>query len=139
GLEVDAPEPPPRYAFLGVRSCDLHAVAIQDRVFIGDRYVDADYEARGRDASFVAVTCGRAGGTCFCVSMDTGPRVTAGFDLALTELLDGDGHRFVVEVGSERGADVLSALEYRDAEGDERDAPDAAAARGRALMGPDLE
>ncbi len=77
-LEVEAPRPPPRYAFLGVRSCDLHAVAIQDRVFIGDRHVDADYEARRRDAFFVAVNCARAGGTCFCVSMDTGPRVTAG-------------------------------------------------------------
>ncbi len=55
---------------------------------MGDRYVDADYEARRRDAFFVAVNCGRAGGTCFCASMNTGPRVTAGFDLALTELLD---------------------------------------------------
>jgi sulfhydrogenase subunit beta (sulfur reductase) len=101
-FEVDEPEPPPRYAFVGVRSCDLHAVAIQDRVFIGDRYVDPDYEARRRDAFFVAVNCGRAGGTCFCSSMDTGPRVNAGFDLALTEVLDERGHRFVVEVGSGR-------------------------------------
>jgi ferredoxin len=138
-LDVDAPEPPPRYAFLGVRSCDLHAVAIQDRVFIGDRYVDADYEARRRDAFFVAVNCGRAGGTCFCVSMDTGPRVTAGFDLALTELLDDDGHRFVVEVGSERGAEVLGALRHRAAEGDELGAPDAAAARAAASMGRTLD
>ena len=138
-LDVDAPEPPPRYAFLGVRSCDLHAVAIQDRVFIGDRYVDADYEARRRDAFFVAVNCGRAGGTCFCVSMDTGPRVTAGFDLALTELLDDDGHRFVVEVGSERGAEVLGALRHRAAEGDELGAPVAAAARAAASMGRTLD
>src|SRR5512132_1830232 len=54
-LEVDEPEPPPRYAFVGVRSCDLHAVAIQDRVFVGDRHVEPDYEARRRDAFFVAV------------------------------------------------------------------------------------
>ena len=72
-LEVQEPAPAPRYAFIGVRSCDLHAVAIQDRVFMGDRYVDADYEARRRDAFFVAVNCGQAGGTCFCASMDTGP------------------------------------------------------------------
>ena len=85
-LDVEPPAPPPRYAFLGVRSCDLHAVAIQDRVFLGDRYVDPDYEARREDAFFVAVNCARAGGTCFCVSMDTGPAVTAGHDLALTEL-----------------------------------------------------
>jgi sulfhydrogenase subunit beta (sulfur reductase) len=138
-LEVQEPEPPPRYAFVGVRSCDLHAVAIQDRVFMGDRYVDADYEARRRDAFFVAVNCGRAGGTCFCTSMGTGPRVQGGFDLALTELLDGDGHRFVVEVGSERGAEVLAELDYRAAGADEAAAPDAAAARAAAGMGRTLD
>ena len=51
---MNGQDPAPRYAFIGVRSCDLHAVAIQDRVFMGDRYVDADYEARRRDAFFVA-------------------------------------------------------------------------------------
>ena len=44
--------------------------------------------------------------------MDTGPRARAGFDLALTELLDDDGHRFVVEVGSERGAEVLDGARH---------------------------
>jgi sulfhydrogenase subunit beta (sulfur reductase) len=138
-LEVTEPEPPPRYAFVGVRSCDLHAVAIQDRVFLGDRYVDADYEARRRDAFFVAVNCGRAGGTCFCASMGTGPRVESGFDLALTEVLDDDGHRFVVEVGSERGAEVLEELDQREATSDEAGAPDAAAARATATMGRTLD
>src|SRR3954468_13734459 len=33
GIELDGPEPAPRYAFLGVRACDLRPVAIQDRVF----------------------------------------------------------------------------------------------------------
>jgi ferredoxin len=139
GLQIEEPEPPPRYAFIGVRSCDLHAVAIQDRVFIGDRHVDADYEARRHDAFFVAVNCGRAGGTCFCASMGTGPRVTAGFDLALTELLDERGHRFVVEVGSERGAEVLSEVEQRPAAEHERAAPDEAAARATASMGRELD
>jgi ferredoxin len=138
-LEVEEPAPPPRYAFIGVRSCDLHAVAIQDRVFMGDRHVDADYEARRRDAFFVAVNCGRAGGTCFCASMGTGPRVTGGFDLALTELIDAGGHRFVVEVGSERGEEVLAALEHRSAAEPECAAPDAAAARAAAAMGRTLD
>jgi ferredoxin len=138
-LEVEEPEPPPRYAFIGVRSCDLHAVAIQDRVFLGNRYVDPDYEARRRDAFFVAVNCGRAGGTCFCTSMGTGPRVTGGFDLALTEVIDGDGHRFVVEVGSDRGAEVLAELDHRAAIGDDAAAPDAAAARAAASMGRTMD
>jgi ferredoxin len=115
------------YAFIGVRSCDLAAIGVQDRVFIGNGYVDSDYEARRRNAFVVAVNCGKAGNTCFCVSMETGPRATSGFDLALTELLDagvppidellgGAGHRFLVEVGSERGAEVLAEIDSSPAE-----------------------
>jgi ferredoxin len=96
-------------ALLGVRSCDLHAIAIQDRVFASDAFVDPTYAARRRDVLVVAVNCGAPGGTCFCTSMGTGPRATAGFDLALTEILEG-GHRFVVEVGTPAGAALLEAL-----------------------------
>src|SRR5512132_2312440 len=105
----------PRYAFLGVRSCDLAAIAIQDKVFIGDSYTDADYEARRRDAFIVAVNCSKAGNTCFCVSMETGPKAESGYDLALTELLEGE-HRFLVEVGSERGREVLDSIGAGEAE-----------------------
>ena len=99
----------PRYAFLGVRSCDLAAIAVQDRVFIGDSHTDADYEGRRRDAFIVAINCSKAGNTCFCVSMGTGPRADSGYDLALTELLEGE-HRFLVEAGSERGEEVLAEI-----------------------------
>ena len=98
----------PRYAFIGVRSCDLAAIGVQDKVFIGNGYTDPDYEARRRDAFIVAVNCSKAGNTCFCVSMETGPKARSGFDLALTELIDEGGHRFLVEVGSEAGAELLS-------------------------------
>src|SRR5829696_1805517 len=101
--EDDAP--PPRYAFIGVRSCDLHAIAIQDRVFMDGGYVDTDYQRRREGAFIVAVNCGQAAATCFCVSMDTGPKATAGFDLALTEVLGDGRHGFVVEVGTQRGAE----------------------------------
>ena len=108
---ADEPAPPaPPLAFIGVRGCELHAIQIQDRVLVGGAHADDDYEARRRDAFIVAVNCGEAGGTCFCVSMQTGPKVGAGHDLALTELLDEDGHRFLVEVGSERGAQVADEL-----------------------------
>ena len=39
--------------------------------------------------------------------MGTGPKADTGYDLALTEILDGE-HRLLVEVGSERGAEVLA-------------------------------
>jgi ferredoxin len=101
-------------AFIGVRACELHAIEIQDRVFVGGRYVDRDYAARRDGVFIVAVNCFEPGGTCFCTSMGTGPRAESGYDLALTELLDGE-HRFLVEVGSERAADLLAALHSRPA------------------------
>ncbi len=83
-----SPPPSTPLALLGVRSCELHAIEIQDRVFLGGRYVDRDYAARREDAFIVAVNCAEPGGTCFCVSMGTGPRAEAGYDLALTEILE---------------------------------------------------
>jgi ferredoxin len=101
-------------AFIGVRSCELEAIAIQDRVFLGGAFVDRDYAARREGAFIVAVNCGTPSANCFCASMDTGPRASGGYDLALTEILDGE-HRFVVEAGSERGAEVLAELPAREA------------------------
>jgi len=99
----------PRLALIGARSCDLHAIAVQDRVFLAGPFADPDYGARRDGVFVVAVNCGQAGGTCFCVSMKTGPRVTRWFDLVLTELVDAP-HRFVVEVGSERGTALLARV-----------------------------
>ncbi len=139
GFEVE--EPPAEdapFAFIGVRSCELHGIAIQDRVFLGGKYVDRDYEARRKDAFLVAVNCFEPGGTCFCVSMGTGPKAEAGYDLALTEILDGE-HRFLVEAGSERGAEVLAELPGRDAEALDLQAAGAAVDGAAARMGRSLD
>ena len=133
GIHVE-PEPPPDepYAFLGVRPCDLAAIAIQDRVLTGGVYVDTDYASRRERAFVVAVDCGDPTATCFCASMGTGPGADEGFDLALTELLDGE-HRFLVRVGSDRGAELLDELPTRPATDADREAAravvDGAAAR----------
>jgi sulfhydrogenase subunit beta (sulfur reductase) len=140
GFRVEAAaEDAPRYAFVGVRACELHAIAIQDRVLIGDRYADAAYRARREGAFIVALNCGEAGGTCFCASMNTGPRVESGFDLALTELLDTDRHEFLVEAGSERGATVLGRVPRREASAEERKAADAVVARTAGRMGREMQ
>src|SRR5690606_34771750 len=55
----------------------------------------------------IAVNCTQAASTCFCRSMETGPRCQSGFDLALTELADG----FVCEIGTDRGRQLLEACE----------------------------
>ncbi|MCC5036923.1 4Fe-4S dicluster domain-containing protein [Streptomyces sp. WAC 00631] len=126
----------PSFAFLGVRPCDLRAIAVQDRVLAGGRHPDGVYRARRERAFIVAVECTEPGETCFCVSMGSGPAAENGYDLALTELTAGGGgdtdghgdgeHRFLVRVGSEEGAAVLEEVAHRPA-----GRPTAAAARDR--------
>ncbi len=98
-------------AVLGVRGCDLAALAVQDRVFLEGPYVDPAYAARREGLFLVAVNCRRAAATCFCHAMNTGPAAGNGFDLALTESKD----HFVVEVGSERGGEAAAAMEWTTA------------------------
>jgi len=108
--ELARDEPP--LAVIGVRACDLEALRIQDRVFMGGEYVDPGYAARREKLFVVAVNCRRAVATCFCHSMGCGPAATHSFDLALTEH-GGDGSgpsRFACEVGSARGAEILATL-----------------------------
>jgi len=105
----------PQFAFLGVRSCELHAIAVQDRVFIKGQFVDPVYQARREKIFTVAVNCGQAGGTCFCASMNTGPKASFGYDIVLTEVLDGSRHYFTVEAGTEKGAEVMSKIPLRKA------------------------
>lgn len=109
-----APVPGARLALFGARSCDLAAVAVQDRVMMHGPHADPRYASRRADVFVVAVHCGEPGGTCFCASMDTGPRARAGFDVALTELLSRE-HRFLVEIGSEAGAELVAGLSTRPA------------------------
>ena len=105
---------PTRFAFLGARSCELHAMAVQDRVFLGGPYLDPVYQARRENALTIAVNCGQAGGTCFCVSMNTGPKATSGFDLALTEVVEAPHHYFVTEIATERGLEIMRDVPHQE-------------------------
>jgi sulfhydrogenase subunit beta (sulfur reductase) len=129
----------PRYAFFGVRSCELHAIGIQDRIFVGGPFVDPTYAARREGLFIVAVNCGQAGGTCFCVSMGTGPKADSGFDLALTEVLDGERHHLVVEVGSARGAEVMGEVPHRAAAPEDLRAAQEVVERTAAQMGREMK
>ena len=115
-------------AFFGVRACDLAALAVQERVFIGGEFVDVRALARRRGIFVVAVDCTEPGGSCFCASMQTGPGVTSGHDVALTERAGGAGGPvYLARAGTERGAAWLAGLDFAEA-GDE------AVAEGRAAV-----
>jgi formate hydrogenlyase subunit 6/NADH:ubiquinone oxidoreductase subunit I len=140
GFAVESTAPPaPRRALIGVRACELQAIAVQDRVLATGEHPDPHYAARRRSLFIVAVQCSRAGGTCFCASMGTGPRLPGGFDLGLVELVEADRHEFRVEVGSQAGADVLARLPVRPASPDHDAAAEHQAAATEAALGRRLE
>jgi sulfhydrogenase subunit beta (sulfur reductase) len=105
----------PKYAFIGVRACEIAALKIQDRIFTGGQFVEPSYAAARQQAFVVAVNCTQAASTCFCVSMNTGPEVRDGSDLSMTEILQPD-HCFVVRADSERGQEVVASLVLGPAE-----------------------
>jgi len=138
GFETLPREEPGKQAFLGVRPCDLRAIAVQDRVFLGGQLADSHYAHRRAESLIVAVNCAEPAPTCFCTSMGSGPHVggcpsdgdleaQSGADLVLTELTGDDGHRLLAEAHSELGASVLEALDTEPAPTADLEARDAQA------------
>jgi ferredoxin len=136
------PEPTdgPPLAFFGMRACELAGVAVQDHVFMGGPAVDPGYAARRVRVLRVAIQCGQAGGTCFCVSMGTGPAVRSGAaDIILTEILEPERHYFVVEVGSGDGAAVLADVPLKALAADDPTKAAAVVSRAVSSMGRKMD
>lgn len=136
-----APEPP-RYAFFGVRPCELAAIGILDSVYTSNNGVPAiaGYTETRNQAFIVSVNCAEPGGNCFCVSMDTGPTAKAGYDIAITEIAHNGNMRYLLESGSEAGAEVLADLDTLErASEEEVEAGVELLAAAAASMGKELD
>lgn len=117
-----------KIAVLGARACDLAALAMQEKILTQGEYADPFFTARRDSLLIVAVNCMRSADTCFCASMDTGPKAISGFDLAMTEL----DAAFLIEAGSEIGSAILAELSLPVAEVGEIEAAAAAIAAAAA-------
>jgi sulfhydrogenase subunit beta (sulfur reductase) len=115
---IPAVPAPSKLALIGVRPCELAAIVKQDRVLQGRQHADPTYVANRRDAVIIAVHCGEPASTCFCTSMATGPHAPddAGYDLALTEVVEGGEPWYLVDVGSAMGAELTDAVGARAAQ-----------------------
>jgi len=103
-----------KYAFIGVRACEINSIEIQDRVFFGGEFQNSKYKTLRKNSLIIAVNCSKAGSNCFCTSMGTGPEVKSGYDILLTEILNENEHYFLIEIGSERGNEIVSEVNTRD-------------------------
>lgn len=105
----------PKTALLGVRSCDLAALLIQDKHFLHSEFKDPQYLQRRSQLFLIAVNCTHPADTCFCASTGDGPRATHGYDLALTET----AHGFIIETRTEHAQRILKNLPLREASEEE--------------------
>jgi ferredoxin len=130
---------PEKIGVIGARPCEVAAMLLQDKVLTGGEFRDPRYLAIRESTFIVAVNCTRPGGNCFCTSMNSGPKVDKGFDLSLTEIRNGDVSTFIVEVGSERGREVLPKVTHRVATVAESEGADRLLAEAAARMGQTLD
>ncbi len=135
----ETPAAPPRYAFLGVRACELAAILVQDRVFATSAHPDPTYAARRRDIFLIAVHCGSPSGVCFCTSMGTGPKAREGYDLGITELLDTEEPRYLIEAGTDAGQELLDTLQSRSATPEDIEVADAVTEEATRQMGRQMD
>ena len=110
-LSQEVPIERKRYAFFGVRGCDIASLRILDKVFLGD-FRDPYYAGLREGTFTVAFNCTRPSRTCFCASIGTGPFVRDGSDLIITELKNS----FLVRATTDEGKDVLEKLDGREPE-----------------------
>ena len=129
----------PKYALVGVRPCEIKAIRIHDKIFTTGDFVDNIYKSIRDNAFILAVNCSEPGGTCFCSSMDSGPRAEDGFDLCLTEIINGERHYFLVNVGSEDGASVLGNVTHASANEEEIRTVDELMEKAAGKMGRSLD
>lgn len=108
------PEPEP-FALLGVRACDLVAIAYQDRFFRDDPY----YQSRRAAALLVGIDCHAPCNKGFCPTVDAGPTVRDGTaDLVLHPRHEGNG--WILIAATTAGEQALKGLQLDPAPDDWR-------------------
>jgi len=90
----------------GIRSCDVTAMNFLDS-FHAKEFDDIYYQTRRRNTTLISIACAEAGEHCFCVCCEGGPFLDCGFDLQLTDL----EHKYLVELGSETGCEIVRGNE----------------------------
>ena len=106
-------------AFIGVRSCELHAIGVLDKVLLGGKYKDPVYMNNRRNVFIIAVNCTEPGANCFCSSTGTGPEAMNGYDICLTEVVSQERQYFIAQPGTEKGLRLLRDCEAREARQEE--------------------
>jgi len=96
---------PPRVLF-NARSCDAQGIVFLTRMHEMEP-ADASFLRRARNLTVVSLACTTPCPSGFCVCTHSGPFLSDGYDVQLTDL----GEKYLVEVGSEKGNATVSCAQ----------------------------
>jgi ferredoxin len=104
-----------RFLF-NVRSCDAKGIAFLTRMHEMEP-ADASYLRRAYNLTIISLACNIPCPLGFCVCADSGPFLSGGYDVQLTDL----GATYLVEIGSDKGESAISGASnlFRKASDDE--------------------
>jgi sulfhydrogenase subunit beta (sulfur reductase) len=84
---------------LGARPCDIEAISIIEKVFVGEEYTDVYFLEKKKKTTIMGLGCNHPLSTCFCSSVGGDPFQRAGSDLFFIDL----GEAYLVELLTEKG------------------------------------
>jgi ferredoxin len=90
----------------GVKACDLSSLQLQDYVFLSGDVEDPFYAEKRKNTLLIACDCTYAKETCFCTAMEGAPYPRKDFDIGLSAV----DNYFLVEVGSEKGQNMINSF-----------------------------
>ncbi|GER92908.1 sulfite reductase subunit A [hot springs metagenome] len=99
------------FLFVGMRACDIAALRLLDKVFLEGHVKDTFYDSIRRSSLIIGVNCLYPGDNCFCSSINTGPEIKDGFDMAITEL----DKSFLLEIGTPSVREMIDELPVENA------------------------
>jgi ferredoxin len=120
--ETKTEKPPEKTVLFGLRSCDLSALQFMDKFFLTG-FKDNFYAAKRDNLILVNFTCSTPVDSCFCVCADAGPAKQEGYDLQITKL----STAYLVEIGSDKGEELISLAASGFADAQEKDVLEKAA------------
>ncbi len=117
GPVISEPKVERERVLLGARPCDVEAISIIEKVFVGKDYTDIYFLKKRKKTTILTLSCNHPLTTCFCSSTGGGPFRREGSDIFMTDL----GESYLVELLTEKGLTFSKNRFFKEASSKEID------------------
>ena len=119
----------------GARPCDARSLLFLDKVFSDEKCRDIYYANRRNAVTIISFGCTLPQETCFCTTTGGGPFSTDGSDLLFIDT----GDNYIVQIITEKGAELVEKLALRKTPDDELTGMDMLITQSRVSTEPEIE